>query len=60
MKRFVPAVLMAAVLGLVGCEKKEPTLEEQARQLKKEAEKTADKAQDEAKDVINEAQEAAK
>jgi predicted small lipoprotein YifL len=55
MKRVLLALLMAAVLSLTGCEKKEPTLEEQARQLKKEAEKTAEQVQEEARDITEEA-----
>ena len=54
--RILLAIIIAGAVGLGGCKKKEPTVQEKMDQMKKEADKTADQAKDaadEAKDTGN-------
>jgi outer membrane murein-binding lipoprotein Lpp len=59
MLRLLLAVAVAAVFGLAGCEKKEPTIgdkiDQAAQEVKQEAEKTADQAADTAAKTVDEA-----
>jgi outer membrane murein-binding lipoprotein Lpp len=59
MLRLLLAIAVAAVFGLAGCQKKEPTIgdkiDQAAQEVKQEAEKTADQATDAAKEVVDEA-----
>ena len=56
MMRLLLAVLVAAMLGFAGCEKKEPTAAERLDQLQQDAEKTTEQAQEEAKEATQEAE----
>jgi hypothetical protein len=59
MLRILLALVIACAIGLGGCKKKEPTLAEQADQMKQEAEKTAEEAQPAAEKAVEEAQKTA-
>ncbi|MCE5187306.1 MAG: hypothetical protein LLF76_14400 [Planctomycetaceae bacterium] len=59
MMRVLLAVLVVAMFGLAGCQKKEPTAAERLDQVKQDAEKTADKAADTAKDAADAAKDTA-
>ena len=58
MLRVLLALLLFAAVGLGGCKKEEPTMQEQMDQMKEEAEKTAEDMADEAEEAADEAQEA--
>lgn len=59
MLRILLAIIIMGAVGLGGCKKEEPTLDERVNEMKEEVEKTADDLADEAEDVADEAQDMA-
>lgn len=59
MLRILLVVVIAGMVGLVGCKKKEPTIGEQIDKAAQEAEKTAEEAQPAVEKAVEDAQKTA-